>query len=256
MKTNNQTNRQEGFSTVIITAVISVLATLVVVALVLVQFGTEKVADEVSPFVETAKTNLAESLLPPTERTEPKTEADLILEAISRNQGSSVLIYKKAVSEDNFVARGLLITTDGVIITDEAALQAGVDYVVAIAGKREVLPANRLFEQDGLAVLKTDITTTQVARFSNDLLTTESLVAAINGTDKAQIATGIINAPVSADRVTTNIVGTMVPGAPVVSKAGFVIGIATAESYESAGNTFRLLTKDYIDSLLLNTNSN
>lgn len=241
--------QSNNIATIITTAVISVLATLIVVAILLTTFGVERVANDVSPFVNSATERLTEGIIPPAEREEPKTDADLILDAVASNRGSSVLIYKTTATEENFVARGLLSTTDGIVLTDDAVIQPGVEYVISVPGTRDPFQASQLSTVDDVAILKIDINTTLVAEFTDFVPTTESLVVALNGDEALQIATGIITG-VREDALITNIVGAMTPGTPLVAKDGSVIGLSTVGAQDSTDTTFRRISQEYYETIL------
>jgi hypothetical protein len=238
--------RTRGAIPTLVTVIITVLATLAVVAVVLTIFGTERVAQEVSPFVESAKERVVENVVPPSQQEEPKTEADIIMEAVAANQGNSVLIYEQSATGEEFVARGIMISTDGRIVTDEAVIHASSSYVVAVPGTRGRLAAAQLAVVDGLAVLDIPITTTLVASFTNTTPSGQELVVAITGTEEMSIATGIITDTATSGVLDTNIYGVTVPGSSLVAKNGRIYGIATVATQDDIEASFQHLTQDKI----------
>jgi hypothetical protein len=259
-----------GFASHTLTAIIAVVATLVVVALLISYFGTTRVAEEVSPFVEKAQDRITEGVVPPSERTEPKNEADHIMDAVAANQGSAVLIYKTAPlssapnTPDTFIGRGIMVSANGIVITDSSILESGlasstalnmdgVRYMVAIPGTEKPYDATlTTTTQDGVAVLTTGANTSFVASFGTTTPQLKELVVAVSGNESARIGTGIVTG-VSADTIQTNIAGTMVPGTPLLAQDKRVVGmtmVSTSKSGNPKAAAFKILTLENIRTIL------
>lgn len=231
-----------------ITSIVSILLTLVVVVIVISQYGVEKVATEVSPFVESAQNRVMEGVVPPSQKVEPETEADIIMDSVAQNQGSSVLIYQGATTTEEFLGRGILVTSNGFIVTDANLIKASTTYSVAVPGTKERLVATVVKTEDGLAVLKITISTTLVASFGNNFPVSNDLVVAITGDEKMSIGTGIVT-KTTIESIVTNIYGNITPGSPLVAKNGNVIGISITGQQKAGEAIFKTLTKDDITSL-------
>jgi hypothetical protein len=224
----------------IITSIVSILLTLGVVGIIISKYGVEKVATEVSPFVE----NTLETVLPAQEVVEPETEADVIMDSVAQNQGSSVLIYEGS----EFLGRGIMVSSNGFVVTDASLIKASTSYSVAVPGTKERLAATIFRTEDGLAVLKITISTTLVASFGNNFPVSNDLVVAITGDEKMSIGTGIVT-KTTIESIVTNIYGNITPGSPLVAKNGNVIGISLVGEQKAGEAIFKTLTKDDIYSL-------
>jgi len=238
--------------TIIITALISILLTLGIVAIVLSQYGIEQVATEVSPFVDNAKNRLTEGVVPPDLRKEPQTEADQIMDGVAINQGSSVLIYSEA---DEFLGRGVIVTSNGYIITDASLINASSTYTVTVPGTKDGFTTSFIKFDGKIAVLKIEHSTTLVAMFGNNLPSVNDLVVAISGGEKMSIGTGIITSLTTND-ITTNIYGSVTPGTLLVAKTGFALGISLTGNQKPNEPSFKLLTKTDIDRLVESGDTN
>lgn len=232
----------------ILTSVISILLTLGIVAIVISKYGVEEVATEVSPFVKSAKDRVMEGVVPPSAQTEPTTEADEIMDAVSKNQGSSVLLYREASMTGEFLGRGIVVSSTGHILTDATLIEASTTYSVAVPGIKERFQAMVVNVKGDIAVLKITTSTTLVSQFGNNFPTTNDMVVAITGDEKMRIGTGIVT-DITSKSITTNIYGTITPGSPLVAKNGNVVGISLVGEQSAGEARFRLLTKDDINSL-------
>ncbi len=240
-----------GTSTIIITSILSIIVTLGIVAVLISMYGREEVASEVSPFVESAK----EALLPSqNERAEPETEADMIMEAVAQNQAASVLIYTSELENAEFLGRGILVTSNGYIITDAGIIAANTSYSVAVPGTKERFEATVSKVEGALAVLKITHSTTLIGNFSSLTPVENDLVVAITGDEKMRIGTGIVTEATDT-MVVTNIFGTITPGSLLAAKSGYAVGIGTSGNQKPDAPAFTLLTKDDISILTATTDS-
>lgn len=240
---SSQTGRASA-GAIILTSVISILVTLAVVAIIIVQYGVEEVATEVSPFVEST----VEAVLPVAEVVEPATEADEIMDSVAKTQGSSVLLYQNGTAEGEFLGRGIVVSSTGFILTDANLVKASSTYSVVVPGTKERYEATVVKVADGLAVLKITISTTLVASFGNNFPVANDLVVAITGDAKMRIGTGIVT-KTTAESIVTNIYGTITPGSPLVAKSGNVIGISLIGEQAAGEAHFKMLTRNDISSL-------
>ncbi len=241
--------------TILVSSLLSIAVTLCIVAFALIQYGVEPVAKEVSPFVEEAR----KAIVSEENTAGPKSEADTIMDAVAKNQGSSVLIYANDAPDAEFLGRGIVVSTNGTLITDAHIIapdvvSASSTYSVSIPGTKERLTATVLKVENKLAVLKVTLSTSLVATFTNDAPLVGDLVAGIHGNEKMSIGTGIIT-NVQSTTVVTNIYGTMTPGSALVSKNGAVLGVAVTGEQKLGEAVFTRLTKDSITSLLSESGS-
>lgn len=253
---SHHTQSPSQINTIITTVVITTLVLVVAGAVIISRYGVETVSNEVSPFVENTQNRLTEGVVPPSERSEPKTDADLIMEAVAGSQGSAVLIYRTdQASSSNLVGRGLLVSTDGMILTDQAAIVPSAQYEVAIPGERNRIPVRSLAPIDeAFTLLRITHNTSLVPRFGENTAAVGDLVVAVTGTESMSIATGIVTA-VEADAVRTNLVGTIAPGSVLVSKEGQVVGLSTVAAQDGQAASFTPLTRTFITDLRNNANA-
>ncbi len=242
----SQNAGQSSIGTIIITSIFSIILTLIIGAVIISKYGVETVAQEVSPFVDSTLNRVTEGLVPPAEKTEPETEADVIMNSVAQNQGSSVLIYASSTPTAEFLGRGILVSSNGFVITDAGLLDsASSTYSISVPGTKDRFVATVSKVENGLAVLKITISTSLVASFGETIPSPNELVAAIAGDAKMSIGTGIVT-KVTSNTISTNIYGTMAPGSALVSKSGAVIGISTIANQKAGEANFRLLTKSDI----------
>lgn len=240
-------SKNQGLSTlgtVIITSIVAITVTVAIGSVIISQYGRETVAKEVSPFVETAKNLVATSTTPK----EPATEGEVIMDGVAKNQASSVLIYKDGSTEPEFLGRGILVSSNGYIITDASIINASSTYSIAIAGTKERATSTVVKIEDELAVLKISISTSLVSAFGLNIPAENDVVVAVTGDAKMRIGTGIVT-NVADKTITTNIYGNIVPGSVLVAKSGFAVGISTASNQKAGEPNFRLLTKSDISRL-------
>ena len=233
---------------IIITSIISIVVTIAIGAVVISQYGTQTVANEVSPFVDGARDRLLEGVVPPTERKEPETEADLIMDGVAKNQGSSVLIYMTDAAEAEFLGRGILVTSNGYILTDATIVSASGTYSVAVPGTKDRLLATVVRTEDDITVLKITISTTLVSTFGRNVPIVNDVVVAVSGDAKMRIGTGIVTESTDTT-LTTNIYGTITPGSVLVAKSGYAVGISVASQQKANEPAFKILTKTDIGRL-------
>lgn len=234
---------------IILTSIVSILITLGVVAIVLSYYGTTEVATEVSPFVDSARNRLVEGVIPPSERTEPETEADQIMDGVAINQGSSVLIYDGNTADAQLLGRGILVASNGYIITDAQIINASSSYSVAVPGTKDRFEASIEKIETNLALIKIPHTTTLVSTIGSNIPLVNDLVVAITGNEKMSIGTGIVT-DVADNTIETNIYGTILPGSVLVAKSGFAVGISLSGNQKPNEPSFRLLTKSDFNRLM------
>jgi hypothetical protein len=245
-------NQTQGFVAIVLTIVLTAVLTLGAVFFVLTSLGKQEVVNEVSPFVETAKDKITEVVVPDVKKPdEPKTEADQIMDAVAQNQGSSVLIFKADGGTGKFIARGLVLTSDGYLLTDKNSVSGTGVYSVVVPGMKDRLVAQKIAEKDSLALLKIDLNTSLLGTFSDDVPTLKDLVVAVTGNEKMSIATGIVTTiDTTTGVIGTNLVGAIAPGSLLVSKNGSIVGLSTVSVQRGSEASFVLLTKSIIDGLL------
>lgn len=239
-------------SAIIITVLVTSIIVVAIGAVVLSYYGTERVATEVSPFVDGARERITENIVPPSTTSE-QTEADRIMAAVARSQGSSVLIYRAGAStstEPVLVARGLIFSTAGLVVTDSSVFQASNEYVVQVPGVRDRLPVIRTAttSNPSLIVLTIAHNTTLIPLFTQNLPVPNDLVVSITGEATERIATGIVTES-SSNRLSTNLVGTFIPGSILVNTESQVIGIATVDAQTGTNPAFTPLTRSLINEL-------
>ncbi len=247
----------EKIKIIVLSAIISMVLTITVGAIVIYNIGTDKTIEIVSPLVEKTKNRVTDGVVPDNKKNKkPKTDADLIMDAVAKNKAGSAMIYKKVEKSDilkeedsNFVARGIIVTTNGLIVTDADAVKSVDKYIIIVPGVKEKFIAEYIKEEDGLAVLKIDIATSMIAHLGKMKVESGQLVVAITGKKQMSIATGII---VSADNkngiISTNMVGEFVPGSMLITKDGTVIGINIVVAQKS--NEVSFLSSDVIEKVV------
>lgn len=183
------------------------------------------------------------------EKTVVVNESELIAAAIKQIEPSIVRVYTP--SEDNpvLLALGVVIDGSGTIITDSSALGDRADTVVVPSdGKRIRMFVTRIDRDNGIAFLQ-ESTSTPVAKSPwvpakidvGQTILGESIVA-VSGKSSTRIAPGLVTTLIAAGGghiIDTNIASdVLLPGSPIVSTQGALIGVSTAVSRTSSSQGF------------------
>jgi hypothetical protein len=172
-------------------------------------------------------------------------ESDLISGAVSKIEPSIVHLYTS--SEDNpiFLGLGIVLDGSGMLITDAEPLADRSEIVIALRdGVRVRGFVIKRDDDNGLAFIQgatstpTRIVAWAPARIAANQAILGQSVVAISGKTSTRIAPGVITALVAVGGgriIDTNISAeALVPGSPIVTTEGTVVGVSTSASRASS----------------------
>lgn len=178
------------------------------------------------------------------EKTVVVNESDLIAAAIKQIEPSVVRVYNSSVENPLLLALGIVVDSGGTIATDSEALGGRADVtVVPQDGKRVRMFVTRIDRDNGFAFLQESTTTPATSPWmaakisAGQTILGESIVA-IAGKTTTRIAPGVVTALITAGGghiIDTNISSdAILPGSPIVSTQGALLGVSTAVSRTSS----------------------
>ena len=175
-----------------------------------------------------------------TEKTVVVKEDDLIAEAIGKVSSSVIRIVPQGKDDGEVVARGVIVRSKGVAITDRSSLSHTESYKAILAtGERVSFTVRAADEQSSIAVLDLAAATSTKYQAAT-LIDTSTLklgtsVLLLGGTTRDAIETGIISAlPQSGgperDRYLEASVSASTPGSLLLTLFGEIAAMTTSES--------------------------
>lgn len=245
-------NKQKT-STIFVTAVISVISTVAIGAVIISVMGFEEVEENVSPLVAATKNRVTKGVVPETKRVEaPKSKEALLMEAVEKNRGNVVSIYAGSFAdatknnlENQFVARGIVFDEAGWIVTDASVIDDDMVYTVIVPGVKEGFLVKETQESGDLLLLKIEKEFSVIPTFDVGSKKNNELVVAISGEAEVEVHSGVtIPNQDSAEKnvVSTTIISGIAPGSPLVSNEGDVIGISLAgREGDNGGQVFHVV---------------
>lgn len=206
----------------------------------------ERTVEKVVP--DTSKQSASATISKEKETTVVVKEDDLITDAIDRNLKSLVRLSRGPqfveAGGNPFASLGVILTKDGLIATDDAAIVEGVGYF-AILPDGTVIPTEVVTRDSGpIAILRLQpekITTfTPITIGSSDSLKLGQTLVGLSGRDRTTILTGIVSGLTTGAKpesgnppivfIETNLSGSLTSGTPVLNIFGDVVGISTGSS--------------------------
>ncbi|GEM_PF-6532122 len=237
---------QNKLKIISITAVISVVLTILLGALAISHRGMQRMTHDISPLVGRVENRITKGVVPESERVDtPKTEADILMEAVGKNRAFSVTIYTGKIVDatergldDKFVARGVVYDKEGWILTDGSVIKDDGEYSIVIPGKKDAFIVKEIKRDGVLVSLKIENDFSMAPTFVNNFNKEDQLVATISGGLIEEVHSGVVvlsRDDLLEDVIETTIIAGIVPGAPLVSSKGDVIGIALGEKVGENG---------------------
>lgn len=179
------------------------------------------------------------------EKTVVVNESELIASAIKQIEPSIVRVYNASEENPLLLALGIVVDGSGTVITDSEALGGRADTtVVPQDGKRIRMFVTRIDRDNGLAFLQ-ESTTTPVAASpwvaakiaAGQTVLGEGIVA-VAGKTTTRIAPGVVTTLIPAGGghiIDTNVSSDiLLPGSPIVSMQGALLGVSTVVSRTSS----------------------
>lgn len=181
-------------------------------------------------------------------------EEDLIIDSI--NKTSQSIVRVKAGSEETFYALGLIVSKDGLIVTDRRLFDSSISYkAVLIDGKSYSLLPVTGKENSSVAFFKIvkdkdDQSTFTPATLSNsDVLQLGQSVIAFSGVENISVATGRVTSlkkteekkdnPSHISLVETDVlIKNIAMGGPVLNLSGQVVGLNVANTTDVQSGNF------------------
>jgi S1-C subfamily serine protease len=197
------------------------------------------------------------------ETKEEATPEEKVLEAVNVNRSRTVKIYaplsdKNTVEGKNakvgkFLARGIVYSEDGLIITNRSYFQEGVSYSVFIPGQKDFITIEPLTVGDNFVTFKVDVSVPLVAQISKAEVSKGDMVVAIGGHLEDTMATGevfLVDKSTDTTFIITTIPAKSVEiGAPLMNIDGKIIGLHVKGSVDgkavfiSMKNTGKIIKK-------------
>lgn len=243
--------------TLLVTFVTSIATGIVTVSLM------EKAPPTIAQTVNRVVEHTVEKIVPSSQTasvvTQEKTivvkESDLIAQAVEKVSPSVVRLYATDTAGGTFFGLGIVLSADGVVVTDTAALGDAGDAIVVLPDGTKVRAfVNSRNPQNGLAFLQGATTTPSgdatktvvwkpVTVSASHSVLGETIVS-LSGKGLPRIADGIIVAlhPASekvSDILETNISeSSIMRGSPLIDTDGGLIGISTEIARATSGSGF------------------
>lgn len=191
-----------------------------------------------------------------TEKTVVVKDDDLTAQSIAKVRQSVIRLMAKGDKDELLVARGVIIDTKGVAMSDKGSLSSDIDYIAILPGGERVPASVRANSSTttSIAILDLALATTTPklipATFSDPAkLQLGQSVIRIGGKGPDMVGVGVIAAlPPEGEngRMVVSSVSSATAGAVLMTIFGEVVGITTSDSlkegsdYYSAPNIFKV----------------
>lgn len=171
-------------------------------------------------------------------------EEDLTIEAVEKNSRSLVRIYSVDGETRNFVKLGLVVDSNGAIVTDGSQIQENTNYIARYQNGESSVSLDSKNEAGTLALLKinesdnpseednTPDNFSAAVLANSDSLSLGQSVISLSGENRNSVSTGIINDFVNEDgseeiiRINTSVSATNVLlGSIILNLRGEVLGL-------------------------------
>lgn len=173
---------------------------------------------------------------------EPAPE-EKVVDAVNTNRSRVVNIYALADSdtagkrsEDNFLARGIIYSQDGAIVTTRGEFQEGVSYAIEIPGKKESIVIEPTMVTEQFVTFKVDENMSLAAQLDRSKPSKGDMVVALGGKQEDEMATGeVFLVDGSADQtyiITTIPSVNIEAGAPLMNTDQDVVGLYVKGSFD------------------------
>jgi len=218
--------------------IVAVITTIVVLGVVFaVNFISKKNPQVINETGEKISERLGQGVVEKKEKIKPE---EAVLKAINVNRSRVVKIYQsdleKASTPDNknkmFLARGIIISKDGLIATAKGAFRADDEYAIVVPGRQDVFKLKPVKVGEKLAFFKIPTKFDLVVALEKSQPKKGDLVVAIGGREKDGMAVGEI---LNVEKVLKNtFITTTIPpksieaGTPLINQDKKIIGVYTA----------------------------
>lgn len=206
----------------------------------------ERTIETVVPASQSAATTVTR------ERTVVVRESELISQAVARVSPSVVRLYSSTSLEAEFLGFGVILSAEGAIVSDTAAIDDLKEVVVALPdGVRVPASVTDSDKEIGLAFLQATLATTTIALRPAVIAGSSPLlgqsVVMFSGKSILRVEDGIVTALIPMEGgesakgviVDTNISSDLiVAGSPLMNTDGEIIGVSTAISRASSPEGF------------------
>jgi S1-C subfamily serine protease len=179
------------------------------------------------------------------EKTVVVKETDLISQAVDKVSPSIVRLYTDASDSPAFLGLGVVLDTQGTIVTDSAALGDSADATLALPdGSRVRAFVTRRDADNGFAFLSATTTpgvtpTWTPATISSDHAVLGETVVEISGKSIARIASGIVTSMPALSVIDTDVsADSILDGSPLINTNGDIVGISTTASRDVSPTGF------------------
>lgn len=172
-------------------------------------------------------------------------EEDLTIDAVEKNSKSIMRIYEKAGDLKNFVALGIIASTNGEVVTDTNKISKSNDYIGVYAGGEYPLKITFKDSEKMFAVLapeQKDLKDFAVANFadSGNMKLGQSVIS-LSGASENTVSTGIItNLAKEADvlkKIVTSVNSSNVlAGSVILNLKGEVAGVKVSSATDETGS--------------------
>lgn len=216
----------------------------------IVERTVEKVVTEPSKAIAAVAVSAGVSPQPTAsvEKTVVVKEDDLAANSISTIQKSIVKIVEKGAPESAFYARGIIVTKEGVIVSDRSSIDPNLgSEAIFPNGERFPVTARASGAGTSIMVLDPSFVGTSTPDFTPAPLTDISkirlgqAVIRIGGKGRDAVSTGVVSSlpdtSENADNLIETNVAATVPGSVLITIFGEVVGMTTGDSLAS-GNGF------------------
>jgi S1-C subfamily serine protease len=179
------------------------------------------------------------------EKTVVVNESDLVSQAVGKVSASLVRIYSSDQNAPTFLGLGIVLDTQGTIVTDSGALGEAPDAELTLADGTQVYAlVTHRDTTNGLAFMQATSTASTTptwvpATLSSDQAVLGQSVVALSGKTIARIASGLVTAVASSTLIDTNIpADSILDGSPIIDTSGNIIGISTQASRDLSSTGF------------------
>lgn len=197
------------------------------------------------------QTGQAASSVVTTEKTIVVKESELIAKAVEKVRPSLVHVYASS-SEPLFLGLGIIVDTDGDVVSDASAIGEVKNIVIALAdGTRLSASLTSRDSESGTATLRAATTTAdgKAVQFTPATLSVGNpmlgqTVVVLSGKTISRITDGLVTALIPREEGQASVIDTNVSadfvmdGSPLIDTEGGIVGVSTSVSRASSPSAF------------------
>ncbi len=179
------------------------------------------------------------------------TPEEKILDSVNTNRSRIVKIYfpsqdSESGDDKKFLAKGIIYSDDGVIVTSRGYFQEDISYAIEIPGRKELVVTEPTMIGEQFVTFEVDGVMPLVAQIDKSKLSKGDMVVAIGGQAEDTMATGeifLVDDTADGTFIVTTIPASSVEiGAPLINTEQKVIGLYLKESVD--GKAVFVATED------------